>query len=39
MRFVKILAIFSTVTYLGYVHKRVFNGTGFSNKILKRTFF
>jgi len=38
MRFVKIPAILSTVTNLGCVLKRIFNGTGFSKNILKTVF-
>ena len=39
MRFVKIPAIFSTVADLNCIRKRIFNGTGFSNKIIKKNVF
>jgi len=38
MRFVKIQAILSTVTNLGCIRKRIFNGTGFSKNIKKHFF-
>jgi len=37
-RFVKMQAILSTVTNLGCIRKRIFNGTGFLKNI-KKNFF
>jgi len=37
MRFVKLPAIFSTAADLGCIRKRVFNGTGSSNKIFENS--
>jgi len=39
MRFVKISAILSTVTNLGCIRKRIFDGTGFSKNIEMHLFF
>jgi len=39
MRFVKILAIFSTVADLSCISKRIFNGTGFLNEIIEKNGF
>jgi len=39
MRFVKISATFATVKDLGCIPKRIFNSTGFSNKIFAKNTF